>query len=113
MEIQKTAKLASQGLYREAQAQAHATRKYLAYKKDSNVSRRCTHDMFNQNMNCFNVDLGKMHTEKIKISSMPMKYYKKEESSNMFNSDHLTGQIFSLSNTSQNRQKNMYKRKKK
>ena len=113
MEIQKTAKLASQGLYREAQAQAHATRKYLAYKKDSNVSRRCTHDMFNQNMNCFNVDLGKMHTEKIKISSMPMKYYKKEESSNMFNSDHLTGQIFSLSNTTQNRQKNMYKRKKK
>jgi hypothetical protein len=114
MEIQKTAKLASQGLYREAQAQAHVTRKYLAMNKKSNESGGYTHKLFNQNMNCFNIDLGKMHNEKMKISSMPLKFKKKEEEdNNVFNNDHFTGQIYSLSHTSQNRQKNLYKRNKK
>jgi hypothetical protein len=113
MEIQKTAKLASQGLYREAQAQAHVTRKYLAMNKKSNESGGYTHKLFNQNMNCFNIDLGKMHNEKMKISSMPLKFKKKEESNNVFNNDQFTGQIYSLSHTSQNRQKNLYKRNKK
>ena len=53
-EIQKSAKLAGQGLYREAQAQAHVARKYL--KKNKKVSYE-SYQVFNNNMNVFNQNL--------------------------------------------------------
>jgi len=113
MEIQKSAKLAGEGHYREAQAQAHITRKYLAKNKKISANRRETYEMFNNNMNCFNKNLGMMHS--VKNESMPLNRIKKEKLEEEFNfkSDHINEQIFSLSHTSQNRQKVMYKRSKK
>ena len=54
MEIQKSAKLASEGLFREAQAQAHVTRKYLLQNKKKNISSQENYDRFNCKMNYFN-----------------------------------------------------------
>ena len=99
MEIQKSAKLASQGLYREAQAQAHITRKYLSKNKKSNENNNESYKMFNNNMNHFNQNLGRL-------------YNQHEEKQNI-NMDDINEQIYSLGHTSKNRQKNMYKRSKK
>lgn len=99
MEIQKSAKLASQGLYREAQAQAHITRKYLSKNKRSNENNNESYKMFNNNMNHFNQNLGRLHI--------------KNEKNPNINKDVISEQIYSLEHTSKNRQKNMYKRSKK
>ena len=110
MEIQKSAKLASEGLFREAQAQAHATRKYLWKNKDNSSNNKETYQMFNNNMNYFNSNLQRIHDEKKNINENKNINIKEKEKNN---NDDLTGQIYSLSHTSKNRQKNMYKRSKK
>ena len=123
-EIQKSAKLAGQGLYREAQAQAHVARKYL--KKNKKVSYE-SYQMFNNNMNVFNQNLDynyKNNMDKDLSDDEELKEEKKEckkkcKSKKMktheeFNSkDLMSEQIFSLSRTSQNRQKMNFKRNKK
>ena len=114
MEIQKSAKLASEGLYREAQAQAHVTRKYLLQNRKTSKNSSENYDRFNCNMNFFNSNLEKLHNEKIK--SYPLqkkKNYKNDKINSNSNTDVITEQIFSLSRTSQNRQKVMFKRSKK
>ena len=144
MEIQKTAKLASAGLYREAQAQAHITRKFFGGNKKISKQSRETYEMFNRNMNCFNQNLEMMNRsepfyskkkldydededddsdddedkddkkeEKKSIKFKRKKKDVKEEKNLISKKDDITEQIFSLSKTSQNRQKNMFKRKKK
>ena len=123
-EIQKSAKLAGQGLYREAQAQAHVARKYL--KKNKKVSYE-SYQMFNNNMNVFNQNLDynyKNNMNEVLSDDEELKEEKKEckkkcKSKKMktheeFNSkDLMSEQIFSLSRTSQNRQKMNFKRNKK
>ena len=123
-EIQKSAKLAGQGLYREAQAQAHVARKYL--KKNKKVSYE-SYQMFNNNMNVFNQNLDynyKNNMDKDLSDDEELKEEKKEckkkcKSKKMktheeFNSkDLMSEQIFSLSRTSQNRQKMNFRRNKK
>ena len=123
-EIQKSAKLAGQGLYREAQAQAHVARKYL--KKNKKVSYE-SYQMFNNNMNVFNQNLDynyKNNMDEVLSDDEELKEEKKEckkkcKSKKMktheeFNSkDLMSEQIFSLSRTSQNRQKMNFKRNKK
>ena len=123
-EIQKSAKLAGQGLYREAQAQAHVARKYL--KKNKKVSYE-SYQMFNNNMNVFNQNLDynyKNNMDEVLSDDEELKEEKKEckkkcKSKKMktheeFNSkDLMSEQIFSLSRTSQNRQKMNFRRNKK
>ena len=109
MEIQKSAKLASAGLYREAQAQAHITRKFLN-KNIANNNSKESYQMFNSNMNRFNRDLGQLNLNKKKKKQFKME--KKEEEFN-YKNDNITEQIFTLSKTSQNRQKMKYNRSKK
>ena len=123
-EIQKSAKLAGQGLYREAQAQAHVARKYL--KKNKKVSYE-SYQVFNNNMNVFNQNLDynyKNNMDEVLSDDEELKEEKKEckkkcKSKKMktheeFNSkDLMSEQIFSLSRTSQNRQKMNFKRNKK
>ena len=126
MEIQKSAKLAHAGLFREAQAQAHITRKYLAMNSVKNNSSKETFKLFNNNMNSFNKNIGSLHREQLR--SVPLKFFEKKNSdknnfNNMNNNDNnfnnynrsdlINEQIFSLSNTSNNRQKMNYKRSKK
>ena len=107
MEIQKSAKLAKEGLFREAQAQAHITRKYLGKNKKINKNSQKNYHMFNNNMNYFNSNLEKINPEKRN------NIFSEQMNLNMSNKDEINEQIFSLSKTSQNRQKNMYKRSKK
>ena len=123
-EIQKSAKLAGQGLYREAQAQAHVARKYL--KKNKKVSYE-SYQVFNNNMNVFNQNLDynyKNNMDENLSDDEELKEEKKEckkkcKSKKMktheeFNSkDLMSEQIFSLSRTSQNRQKMNFRRNKK
>ena len=123
-EIQKSAKLAGQGLYREAQAQAHVARKYL--KKNKKVSYE-SYQVFNNNMNEFNQNLDynyKNNMDEVLSDDEELKEEKKEckkkcKSKKMkthkeFNSkDLMSEQIFSLSRTSQNRQKMNFRRNKK
>ena len=139
MEIQKTAKLASAGLYREAQAQAHIARKFIGGNKKKSKESRETYEMFNRNMNCFNQNLEMLNNseplyrnkldysddedededkddeEEDKKKSIKFKRKAKveEKNVNLSKKDDITEQIFSLSKTSQNRQKAMFKRKKK
>ena len=117
MEIQKSAKLASEGLFREAQAQAHVTRKYLLQNKKKNISSQENYDRFNCNMNYFNSNLERLHNENIQSYPLEKKKMKKKEAKIQMqsnsNKDDITEQIFSLSHTSQNRQKMMFKRSKK
>ena len=123
-EIQKSAKLAGQGLYREAQAQAHVARKYL--KKNKKVSYE-SYQMFNNNMNVFNQNLDynyKNNMDEVLSDDEELKEEKKEckkkckskkkKTHEEFNSkDLMSEQIFSLSRTSQNRQKMNFRRNKK
>ena len=123
-EIQKSAKLAGQGLYREAQAQAHVARKYL--KKNKKVSYE-SYQVFNNNMNVFNQNLDynyKNNMDKDLSDDEELKEEKKEckkkckskkmKTHEAFNSkDLMSEQIFSLSRTSQNRQKMNFRRNKK
>lgn len=123
-EIQKSAKLAGQGLYREAQAQAHVARKYL--KKNKKVSYE-SYQVFNNNMNVFNQNLDYNYKnnknenlsddEELKEEKKECKKKcksKKMKTHEEFNSkDLMSEQIFSLSRTSQNRQKMNFRRNKK
>ena len=108
MEVQKSAKLAGQGLYREAQAQAHIARKYLGKNRQISYKNSETYQMFNNNMNYFNSNLERLNKEKKK--SEKDKNYNINYNNN---NDDFNEQVFSLSHTSQNRQKVMFNRNKK
>ena len=127
MEIQKSAKLAGAGLFREAQAQAHITRKYLAINSVKNNNSRETYELFNNNMNSFNNNMGNLHREQLR--SVPMSLFENKNNNLNFNnlnnnnfnnnynssnrSDLINEQMFSLSNASNSRQKMNFLRTKK
>ena len=128
-EIQKSAKLAGVGLIREAQAQAHEARKYLEKNKKNSKNSYGSYQMFNNNMNLFNQNLQYNYEnqnydeldgeeEEDQIIFLNRKTEKKKnkafKSIKEFESkDLMTQQIFSLSRTSQNKQKLNFKRNKK
>ena len=138
-EIQKSAKLAGAGLYREAQAQAHVARKFLQKNKKQSKESYESYQMFNNNMNLFNQNLDYHYNSKKKYkvdevdddddededekeeckkkkksSKMKAKKNKENKVNIEFDSkDMMAGQIFSLSKTSQNRQKAFFKKSKK
>ena len=127
-EIQKSAKLAGVGLIREAQAQAHVARKYLEKNKKNSKNSYGSYQMFNNNMNLFNQNLQYNYEnqnydeldgeEEDQIIFLNRKTEKKKnkafKSIKEFESkDLMTQQIFSLSRTSQNKQKLNFKRNKK
>ena len=107
MEVQKSAKLASEGLFREAQAQAHIARKFLGQKIQFSDKNEEAFLMFNNNMNSFNSNLEKLNDEKKKSEkdNTQINPFKKN--------DELNQQIFSLSRTSKYKQKSKFERSKK
>ena len=130
-EMQKSAKLAGAGLFREAQAQAHITRKFLAKNKKISKESKESYQMFNNNMNLFNQNLEyNYQNQQMMDSDSDEEDYKEEKgdykekkkseknvkkkSNKEFDSkDLMSEQIFSLSRTSQNKQKLNFKRNKK
>ena len=132
-EIQKSAKLAGAGLIREAQAQAHVARKFLEKNKKKSKNSYESYQMFNNNMNMFNQNLEynyqnqnnlndeyeddsdeEMEKEDLKVKKKKKSNKRYKESNKAFESkDLMNEQIYSLSKTSQNKQKNFYKRSKK
>ena len=137
-EIQKSAKLAGAGLIREAQAQAHVARKFLAKNKKVSKESNESYKIFNNNMNCFNQNLdyhynykrAKMKVDEVdddsdEDSEEEVDYKKKKKSKakkkkinvkskkEFESNDMMAEQIFSLSKTSQNKTKMNYKRNKK
>ena len=138
MEMHKTARLAKEGKFREAQAQAHVARKYFNLNRAKNKSVEETYNMFNNNMNDFNYNLGKMHfnlNKKYK-GSEKYKYKKKkkleeksedddkevdnnnddddeEKSDEEVNHDHFSQQVYSISHVSRTQnQRNFFRKKK-
>jgi len=129
-EIQKSAKLAGQGLIREAQAQAHVARKFLEKNKKKSKESYESYQMFNNNMNRFNQNLQYNYEnnlnydnddsdededekdmkkkENVKKKKKKMKSNKEFESKDLMNE-----QIFALSKTSQNKQRTNFRRNKK
>ena len=126
-EIQKSAKLAGQGLIREAQAQAHVARKFLEKNKKKSKESYESYQMFNNNMNRFNQNLQynyennlnydddsdeeeekDMKKKSVKKEKKKMKSNKEFESKDLMNE-----QIFALSKTSQNKQRKNFRRNKK
>ena len=129
-EIQKSAKLAGQGLIREAQAQAHVARKFLEKNKKKSKESYESYQMFNNNMNRFNQNLQYNYENNLndydddeynkEDMNMNMNKKSKEKSKKNIKSnkefeskDYMNEQIFALSKTSQNRQKTNFKRNKK
>ena len=134
-EMQKSAKLAGAGLYREAQAQAHVARKFLDKNKKNSKNSYESYRMFNNNMNLFNQNLdynyknqnnfnldeddeededSNENNEKKKEGKMKKKKDRKNISDKMFESkDLMSEQIYSLSKTSQNKARMNFKRNKK
>jgi hypothetical protein len=129
-EIQKSAKLAGAGLIREAQAQAHVARKFLSKNKKNNKESYESYQMFNNNMNLFNKNLEYNYQnqnmmdddsdeeddkkDKSDYKAKKKEKMKKKNSNKEFDSkDLMSEQIFSLSRTSQNKQKLNFKRNKK
>ncbi len=103
-EVQKTAKLANEGHYREAQAQAHVAKKF--FKKNRNISNKSeeNYHVFSSNLNDLNKDLGELHRASKKSY---------EESEKLKSKDKFQGKIYSLSKTSKEEEKTSYKRSKK
>ena len=130
-EIQKSAKLAGAGLIREAQAQAHVARKFLSKNKKNNKESYESYQMFNNNMNLFNQNLEynyqnqqmmdsdsdeedyKEEKGDYKEKKKSKKNVKKKSNKEFDSKDLMSEQIFSLSRTSQNKQKMNFKRNKK
>ena len=128
LQIQKSAKLAGHGNLMEAQAQIHLARNFLNNNQHYNKINQNIFRQFNNNMNNFHMNLNCMNftnnnmmmnnntnmnnnmnmmnsipmTESVMHGMMPMNM---NMMNNMYrNNDLFSGQIFSLSNTSENRQ---------
>ena len=126
LQIQKSAKLAGAGRLMDAQAQIHIARNFL----NNNINfmnNRLIFNQFNTNMNNFNSSLSmnnmmnsgmnnmmnmnnmmmnNMNNMNMGMNNMMMNNMNNMNMgmNNMMNSDNLSGQIFSLSNTSERRQ---------
>ena len=132
LQIQKSAKLAGKGKLMDAQAQIHIARNFLNNNSNFNNNHQIYHQ-FNSNMNNFNNSLSSMNSMNNmmgmnNMNMMGMNNMNMMGMNNMnnmmgmnnmnnmninMNSDLISGQIYSLSNTSENRQNKMYQRNKK
>ena len=138
MQIQKSAKMAGSGNLMGAQAQIHLARNFLNSNQHYNVKNQNVFRQFNSNMNDFHINLNRMNNNNFMPrhynmmnnnnmnmmgnnmimlnNNMNMNMMNNNMGMNMMNNnmnssnDLFSGQIFSLSNTSENRQNNMYNR---
>ena len=100
--MQKAAKLASEGQYTKAQANAQLWRRYMNQNQSKNLSAQTNLMMFNSNFNGFNQNLSNARTtNQIGPMQAPV------------SSDEFQQQIHSFQNVSQKRQETYFKRKKK
>ena len=102
--MQKAAKLASEGQYTKAQANAQLWRRYMNQNQSKNLSAQTNLMMFNSNFNGFNQNLSNARTTN-QIGPMQMQA--------PVSSDEFQQQIHSFQNVSQKRQETYFKRKKK
>ena len=102
--MQKAAKLASEGQYTKAQANAQLWRRYMSQNQSKNLSAQTNLMMFNSNFNGFNQNLSNARTTN-QIGPMQMQ--------SSVSSDEFQQQIHSFQNVSQKRQETYFKRKKK
>ena len=130
MQVRKSAKLAGKGNMMEAQAQIHVARNFLNKNRYSSDNSRHAFMQFNNNMNSFHNNLNNMNSSN-NYNFMNMNMNMNIMNNNMMNNnmmmmnnnmmnnnmlnnnmnrsnDLFSGQIFSLSNTSENRQNNMF-----
>ena len=134
LQIQKSAKLAGKGKLMDAQAQIHIARTFLNNNINFNNNRQIYHQ-FNSNMNNFNNSLTSMNSMNNMMGMNNMNNMMRMNNMNNMmgmnnmnnmmgmnnmnnmninmNSDLISGQIYNLSNTSENRQNMMYQRNKK
>ena len=138
LQIQKSAKLAGHGNLMEAQAQIHLARNFLNSNQHYNKNNQNIFRQFNSNMNDFHMNLNNMNNMNMNnmnnmnmnmnnnmMNNMMMNNMNMNMNNNMMNSmpmpmnvmnnmnrsnDLFSGQIFSLSNTSENRQNNAFMR---
>ena len=137
LQIQKSAKLAGHGNLMEAQAQIHLARNFLNSNQHYNKNNQNIFRQFNSNMNNFHINLNNMNNMNMNMNNknmnmnnnmmnnMMMNNMNMNMNNNMMNSmpmpmnvmnnmnrsnDLFSGQIFSLSNTSENRQNNAFMR---
>ena len=128
MQVRKSAKLAGKGNMMEAQAQIHVARNFLNKNRYSSDNSRHAFMQFNNNMNSFHNNLNNMNSSNnYNFMNMNMNIMNNNMmnnnmmmmNNNMMNNNMLnnnmnrsndlfSGQIFSLSNTSENRQNNMF-----
>ena len=102
--MQKAAKLASEGQYTKAQANAQLWRRYMNQNQSKNLSAQTNLMLFNSNFNGFNQNLSNARTTN-QIGPMQMQA--------PVSSDEFQQQIHSFQNVSQKRQETYFKRKKK
>ena len=102
--MQKAAKLASEGQYTKAQANAQLWRRYMNQNQSKNLSAQTNLMMFNSNFNGFNQNLSNARTTN-QIGPMQMQA--------PVSSDEFQQQIHNFQNVSQKRQETYFKRKKK
>ena len=120
LQIQKSANLAEKGKLMDAQAQIHIARNFL--NNNINFNNNCQiYHQFNSNMNSFNNSLSNMNMNNNMMMNMNMNNNMNNmnmnnnlmmNNMNNMNNGLISGQIYSLSNTSENRQNMMYQRKK-
>ena len=122
LQIQKSAKLAGKGDLMAAQAQIHVARNYLNRNQFSNMNNQRIFHQFNNNINSFHNNLNSMNNMNYNMmnnnnymGNMNMNYNMNNmnmmnNNMNNISNDHLFGQIFQLSHTSENRQCQMYNR---
>ena len=122
LQIQKSAKMAGAGNLMGAQAQIHVARNFLNRNQHYNNQNKYIFNQFNNNMNSFHNNLNSNNM--MMMNSMPMNNMRMNNMNNHFgmmnnmnnnlmgnmnlSHDMFQGQIFSLSNTSENRQNNMF-----
>jgi len=140
LQIQKSAKMANEGKFMQAQAQIHIARNYLSNNKNNNYNNDHIYNQFNNNINSFHNNLNMMNMNNnmnnmnnfnrmnnmnnmynmnrmnnmnnMNMNNMNMNMNMNNMNMNMnnMNNDLLSGQIFALANASENRQNMMFNR---
>ena len=121
-QVRKSAKLAGKGNMMEAQAQIHVARNFLNHNRFSNNNSNQAFIQFNNNMNSFhnnlnsnncmnnnfsnNYNLNRMNN--MMMMNNNINHTMNRIKNNNMSNDFMSGQIFSFSNNSENRQNNMF-----
>ena len=117
LQTRKSAKLAASGKLMDAQAQIHVARNFLNYQQQFiPLQNQQIFNQFNSNMNAFhnNLNSNNMNMNYMRMNNMNMNNNMMNNMMPMnnmnVNNDLFQGQIFSFSNTSENRQNAMFNR---